>query len=1307
MVSRRQKRKAGGSPEDEPSTHKTARNRAPTRKPKPKVESGAGTSGTVCHHCGQTCNGTQPTCLRYTRNTLPSLHYDQSAMTSASGKSYVSWGESSACVLGKIQAHQLEPAAFGSNDNSKNNDNNGRAFSSDKLTGTSVGAGERPADLNACLAYPFGNSFNAVLNSMGSNPSMSQSARRDFQATMDSPAAMNRRATMSTSAVIGPQASMNTSAAISTPAAMKSGASTSPSALINSQTLVSTPTTRSKPLSRNTPVAMKIPSFADNLEVMSPITNPQAMNNPAAMVPQAATNTPTTRNTPAAINTTASKVIPSITKNIAIMNTPTTMSTPAARRPPAARDTPTAKRPPADANTLADVNVPVDSSPSTTGDALVSINNPEAMNLPSTRSTRATTKPRASRKTPASRNIPAETNTPAEIGPSTAKNTLADVNAPTDRNPSTTGDTRSTKSTRAPRKPPASKKSSADVNPPETLAFEVTNPPATTKLPAVTSPPQHKNPPTNVNPRGTVGPAPPRELLPIAPSLPNTMKGRPRAANYSDKELLNQKSYSYIDSAPRSGSDRPLISLDCETKEALSRMKAIIMKDCTDPLFLMPPRELSIHLVNEYLADVYYMFPFFDRRAFRDALDNLYREEGFKPLPARLGLGCPDEADPTSPLFQCALFMMLSHAAHSLHMELEDKLFVSRAFWKCAKWFITPALLDTCSLATVQTFLMLAVVLNSSCSPGKARIPTELACRIARSLGIRDGNDEVLEDDEGTARLKKVRARTWYVCVLMSVFSQSPRSSTFAFASDITQTLQSAPLSKGVDIEFFEACTVHFENLEAIMVDVRKLQELNFQPFSGDDDDGCDNYVLMAPKLRKKIDEFSRKLPDDLQWEAWGLPSYEFAVDGPRSQKRVSNASYLYMRALIFHPIFMQEDGGGAKTHKADSGVNILERTLYCATLCVQSAMHLIQGIHSSFKAEVQGDKEWWGNPYRLVLIMAQTFPLLWCRVNKPAVANAWAICQQMVAQDASQNPFRHTALVYLWNLNASIPNVPGMENDYSLLRAQWPESTDGIFPERSAPANMNPAVPSLVTAGSSTAPVPMPFGPCPVPLMSTPDLSNPGFPGLSWDSNAIPCQGSPYMTSPDTPPLYTAPPHTPSLYTALPDVTAPLHTPSLYIASPHIAPSCIAPPYTVAPYTSPCTAFLDMTASPNTFFDMTASPNTFLDMTASPNTFLDMTASPNTFLDMATVTGYPYTGSFYPDMTHYPATSGSNSMFNPPSSTSITAAAEPLSNINLPVSLDGIDDFGVVATGHGKESNDELDTEMDAFIFWDGSGGK
>ncbi|KAH6607261.1 hypothetical protein Trco_003574 [Trichoderma cornu-damae] len=505
----------------------------------------------------------------------------------------------------------------------------------------------------------------------------------------------------------------------------------------------------------------------------------------------------------------------------------------------------------------------------------------------------------------------------------------------------------------------------------------------------------------------------PPTSVPSPPRAAAREEELPTAANQRDYIFTAQKKccYFFVDAAEAAAA-KPVAQLDVLTRAAVMSMESILTEHPVSRQHFCPPRSLAIYLLDVYRQEVYFMYPFFNMDIFIIGLCKLFRvEPKIEDPPEYYGLGCSKGAGPTSPLFQCALFMMLSHAAHFSNLHKHLKAFVSRVFWKCAKSFITTDLLQGASLAAVQAFLIIAVSFNSSLFPGvEGKVPATLAYCIARSLGI-DGEaqgtqttakvavprDRAAADDQGEA--KCIRRQAW--------FSQSSIDSDLPLISGVARGPLAAATEPqnepgSVEFSFFVDCIIRCE-------------------------------------------------------------------------------VFMHVRALLFRPILMQigmEDCVAAGLETAKMRHFVKDKTLFCATRCVDSAIALLQCLYSRYVVEVKNNKGWWWDPYHtstagLILIMAQTSDTLWSCIKPAVVVEAWKACQEMLGHGTTSNPFHREALSYLWIVNASISKNLVLQNDYDVIpRVKRADGTVGsrIGPLRPTAWGSN-SISHSKSSGPGTAP--------------------------------------------------------------------------------------------------------------------------------------------------------------------------------------------------------------------------------------------
>ncbi|KAJ4865187.1 hypothetical protein T069G_01717 [Trichoderma breve] len=510
----------------------------------------------------------------------------------------------------------------------------------------------------------------------------------------------------------------------------------------------------------------------------------------------------------------------------------------------------------------------------------------------------------------------------------------------------------------------------------------------------------------------------------------------PPPTNAGNYLYIIQTSYCYTSRA----ADGIPMKLDPITKKELIHLEVLVTNPpiSSTPPFFMPPRSLSIYLLKIYRHEVYFTYPFFNMNQFTDVVMKFFMLITKSDVSsAYLGLGCSDESNPTTPLFQCSLFMMLWHAVYFANIEQEDKEFASAIFWKCAKFFMTEELLETSCLAAVQTQLIIAVALNSSNLQGNERkIPAELAYRIAQCLGIDNEKNLPTAAAEG---VHDANRQAWFS---QTRHSQLPLNSGMSKSPLATRRYQSPAGS--VDFNFFINCVIRAEELEKILKDIRKTRESVLEPFT---EDLYKQYATIVPILRGKLREFINLLPKELGWGISGLPDEYVRIGNFNEPKATSNANFMHLRAMLFRPILMHTGIDGyletkSITIKIDPVVK--DKTLTYAMSCVNTAISLIDFLYKRFLVEIKNNREWWWSPYHtstagLVLIMAQTSPTLWSHVQVSLVEKAWKSCQHMLGYGGTDNHFHERALRFLWGVNKRIAGICVLENRYDVLKLRLP----------------------------------------------------------------------------------------------------------------------------------------------------------------------------------------------------------------------------------------------------------------------------
>ena len=185
--------------------------------------------------------------------------------------------------------------------------------------------------------------------------------------------------------------------------------------------------------------------------------------------------------------------------------------------------------------------------------------------------------------------------------------------------------------------------------------------------------------------------------------------------------------------------------------------------------FVLPPRTLADHFMQRYWQRVYYLYPFFDRVAFEQAYQSLWKSESEKskePLLLRgLGLGGA-EADASSIVFHCALNAVFALGCCFSDLSSQEKSAAIEVFFHRSKGFVGLDLLDQNNLGVVQALLVVALILQGTPFPNRCWSAVGVACRLGQGLGLHTEGGRHSRD----AREKEVRRRTWHGCVVMDMY---------------------------------------------------------------------------------------------------------------------------------------------------------------------------------------------------------------------------------------------------------------------------------------------------------------------------------------------------------------------------------------------------------------------------------------------------------------------------------------------------------------------------------------------------------
>jgi hypothetical protein len=184
---------------------------------------------------------------------------------------------------------------------------------------------------------------------------------------------------------------------------------------------------------------------------------------------------------------------------------------------------------------------------------------------------------------------------------------------------------------------------------------------------------------------------------------------------------------------------------------------------------VLPPRNLADHLLDCFWERVFCLYPFFDRKSFQQAYENLWLPENdasHKLTDLNVGLGDRFNSGQNSIVFNCALNIIFALGCQFSKLPLNDRQSLTTSFFLRAKRHIGLDLVDIHSIGVVQTLLIVALFLQSTPYPHRCWNSTGMACRLALGLGLHETN---LEDSKDSLE-QEIHRRTWHGCVIMDMY---------------------------------------------------------------------------------------------------------------------------------------------------------------------------------------------------------------------------------------------------------------------------------------------------------------------------------------------------------------------------------------------------------------------------------------------------------------------------------------------------------------------------------------------------------
>lgn len=286
---------------------------------------------------------------------------------------------------------------------------------------------------------------------------------------------------------------------------------------------------------------------------------------------------------------------------------------------------------------------------------------------------------------------------------------------------------------------------------------------------------------------------------------------------------------------------------------------------------LLPPRALADHLLACFWDRVYCLYPFFDRRSFQNAYENLWisRNHGAHELSnLNIGIGDRVNSGSRSVVFSCALNAIFALGCHFSDIPIEQREAVAHQFFLRAKHHIGLDMIDIQSIGVVQALLIVALFLQSTGYPHRCWSSIGMACRLALGFGLHEPHmwetKHPLEQE--------IQRRTWYGCVMMDMTV----SMTYGRPS-MTTHITSIPLPGIFDLEsrretdgpttlitFYNSTIMLYSILDVILSDV-------YNAWRGRSSETTDKIkqeggLDMIIRIEDRLRSYKSSLPDCLHW---------------------------------------------------------------------------------------------------------------------------------------------------------------------------------------------------------------------------------------------------------------------------------------------------------------------------------------------------------------------------------------------------------------------------------------------------------
>ncbi|KAJ8132185.1 hypothetical protein O1611_g1443 [Lasiodiplodia mahajangana] len=368
--------------------------------------------------------------------------------------------------------------------------------------------------------------------------------------------------------------------------------------------------------------------------------------------------------------------------------------------------------------------------------------------------------------------------------------------------------------------------------------------------------------------------------------------------------------------------------------------------------FNLPPRSLADHLLDRFWEKVYYLYPVFHRPAFERAYRALWEaqtEQNSADSFPNIGLGGSPDGGGHPMLFHCALNTIFAIGVSFSDIPPIAKDAATATFFQKAKSFIGLDLMDINNIGTVSlTF-------------GRPAMTLHLPEHPMLNLNAAERDTKIQGQSPGEKPSKWVFFAEYYrLCrLLQEILGQIYQGGNFGPLAEPTPAAN------------------HSGNFTAIF------------------------------QLDHKLLQYEDSLPPILSWQRpmdldKVSPSRESTI---QTQRRVLHGRFLYLRIMLYRPMFTQFCSSREKEPMFTSLYKSF--MLQCAKICVQSSLDLVELVYRTHRKIAS--EWWWDGLYActsaLVLSFSQLHPELRSCFEHSTIQQHWEYCEMVLDHLSANSP--------------------------------------------------------------------------------------------------------------------------------------------------------------------------------------------------------------------------------------------------------------------------------------------------------------